>query len=66
MKATPALSWTVLVLESDPHRVLEGLAIAAHAIGAAEGYLYIPRRVSAGGAITCTRRDPSRPATRLC
>ena len=29
------------VLESDPHRVLEGLAIAAYAIGAAEGYLYI-------------------------
>jgi NADH-quinone oxidoreductase subunit F len=30
-----------LVLESDPHRVLEGLAIAAYSIGAAEGYLYI-------------------------
>ena len=30
-----------LVLESDPHRVLEGLAIAAYAIGATEGYLYI-------------------------
>ena len=30
-----------LVLESDPHRVLEGLAIAAHAAGASEGYLYI-------------------------
>ena len=30
-----------LVLESDPHRVLEGLAVAAYAIGAAEGYLYI-------------------------
>jgi len=30
-----------LVLESDPHRVLEGLAIAACAIGAREGYLYI-------------------------
>jgi NADH-quinone oxidoreductase subunit F len=29
------------VLESDPHRVLEGLAIAAHAIGAGEGFLYI-------------------------
>jgi NADH-quinone oxidoreductase subunit F len=29
------------VLESDPHRVLEGLAIAAYAIGAVEGYLYI-------------------------
>jgi NADH-quinone oxidoreductase subunit F len=30
-----------LVLESDPHRVIEGLAIAAYAIGAAEGFLYI-------------------------
>jgi len=30
-----------LVLEADPHRVIEGLMIAAHAIGAAEGYFYI-------------------------
>jgi NADH-quinone oxidoreductase subunit F len=30
-----------LVLEADPHRVLEGLAIAAYAIGAVEGFLYI-------------------------
>jgi len=30
-----------LVLEADPHRVLEGLAIAAYATGAAEGCLYI-------------------------
>lgn len=30
-----------LVLEADPHRVLEGLAIAAYAIGAAVGILYI-------------------------
>jgi NADH-quinone oxidoreductase subunit F len=30
-----------LVLESDPHRVLEGLAISAFAVGAAECYLYI-------------------------
>jgi len=29
------------VLESDPHRVLEGLAIAAYAVGASEGFLYI-------------------------
>jgi bidirectional [NiFe] hydrogenase diaphorase subunit len=29
------------VLESDPHRVLEGMAIAAYAIGAHEGYLYV-------------------------
>ena len=30
-----------MVLESDPHRVLEGLAIAAYAVGAAEGFFYI-------------------------
>ncbi|HET9920794.1 MAG TPA: NADH-quinone oxidoreductase subunit NuoF [Ktedonobacteraceae bacterium] len=29
------------VLESDPHRVLEGMAIAAYAIGAEEAYIYI-------------------------
>jgi len=28
------------VLESDPHRVIEGMAIAAYAIGAASGYVY--------------------------
>ena len=30
-----------LVLESDPHRVVEGLAIAAYAIGATDGCFYI-------------------------
>jgi len=30
-----------LVLEADPHRVIEGLAIAAYAVGASEGYLYV-------------------------
>jgi bidirectional [NiFe] hydrogenase diaphorase subunit len=29
------------VLESDPHRILEGMAIAAYAIGAEEGYIYV-------------------------
>jgi bidirectional [NiFe] hydrogenase diaphorase subunit len=29
------------VMESDPHRVLEGMAIAAYAVGASEGYLYV-------------------------
>jgi bidirectional [NiFe] hydrogenase diaphorase subunit len=28
------------VLESDPHRVLEGMAIAAYAVGADSGYIY--------------------------
>ncbi len=29
------------VLESDPHRVLEGMALAAYAVGASKGYIYI-------------------------
>ena len=37
------------VLESDPHRVLEGMAIAGYAVGATQGYIYVPRRVPAGG-----------------
>ncbi len=29
------------VLESDPHRVLEGMALAAFAVGASEGFIYV-------------------------
>ena len=29
------------VLESDPHRVLEGMALAAYAVGASRGYVYV-------------------------
>jgi bidirectional [NiFe] hydrogenase diaphorase subunit len=29
------------VLESDPHRVLEGMTIAAYAVGASQGYAYV-------------------------
>lgn len=29
------------VLESDPHRVIEGMIIGAYAVGASEGYIYI-------------------------
>ena len=29
------------VLESDPHRLLEGMAIAAYAVGAERGYVYV-------------------------
>jgi bidirectional [NiFe] hydrogenase diaphorase subunit len=28
-------------LESDPHRVLEGMAIAAYAVGASQGFIYV-------------------------
>ena len=29
------------VLESDPHRVIEGMSIAAYAVGAEQGYIYV-------------------------
>lgn len=29
------------ILESDPHRVLEGMIIAAYAVGASQGYVYV-------------------------
>jgi bidirectional [NiFe] hydrogenase diaphorase subunit len=29
------------VLESDPHKVLEGMAIAGYAVGASQGYVYV-------------------------
>jgi bidirectional [NiFe] hydrogenase diaphorase subunit len=29
------------VMESDPHRILEGMAIAGYAVGASQGYLYV-------------------------
>ena len=29
------------ILESDPHRILEGMALAAYAVGAHEGYIYV-------------------------
>ena len=30
------------LLEGNPHQVLEGMIIGAYAIGAVEGYLYVP------------------------
>jgi bidirectional [NiFe] hydrogenase diaphorase subunit len=29
------------VLESDPHRILEGMALGAYAVGASQGYVYV-------------------------
>ena len=40
-RVTRARSWTAPCSECDPHRVLEGMAIAAYAIGANKGYVYI-------------------------
>jgi NADH:ubiquinone oxidoreductase subunit F (NADH-binding) len=32
-----------MILEEDPHALIEGLAIAAHAVGAGKGYVYLRR-----------------------
>ena len=32
-------------MEGDPHRVLEGMAIAGYAVGANYGYIYVPGRI---------------------
>jgi NADH:ubiquinone oxidoreductase subunit F (NADH-binding)/(2Fe-2S) ferredoxin len=37
----PGIGMHKSLLESDPHSILEGLIIAAYAIGAKEGYIYI-------------------------
>jgi len=42
------------VLEGDPHRLIEGMAIAAHAVGAERGYIYV--RAEYPLAITRLRR----------
>ena len=50
-----------MLLESFPYRIIEGMAIAARAVGADEGVLLHPGRVSAGGP-THGRSDRSLPA----
>jgi NADH:ubiquinone oxidoreductase subunit F (NADH-binding) len=49
------------VLEGDPHRVLEGMMLAAYAIGASKGFFYIraeyPLAISAS-SLPSSRRAP--------
>ena len=40
-KATRGAFMDRAVIESDPHRLVEGMAIAAYAIGATKAYVYI-------------------------
>jgi bidirectional [NiFe] hydrogenase diaphorase subunit len=40
-KAIPGAFMDRSVLESDPHLVLEGMAIAAYAVGADQGFIYV-------------------------
>ena len=51
------------VLESDPHRVLEGMAIAAYAVGASQGYIYC-RAEYPLAVEPAAQGDPRRPRKR--
>ena len=53
------------VLESDPHRVLEGMAIAGYAVGASQGYIYVRGEYPAGHQPAARRRS-SRPSGSAC
>ncbi len=54
-----------MLLESFPYRIIEGMIIAAHAVGAHGGYLLHPRRVSVGREAH-SRSHPSMRRTRVC
>ena len=53
------------LLEDDPHAVLEGLAIAAHAVGATSGYLYVRAEYPAARAAVARAVDEVRAAGAL-
>ena len=48
------------VLESDPHRVLEGMPIAAYAVGASAGYIYVRAEYPLGHQAPEDRHPPGR------
>ena len=58
-KAIPGAFMDRMILESFPYRVIEGLAIAAIAVGAHDGHLLHPPRVPARAASACARRSRS-------
>jgi Na+-translocating ferredoxin:NAD+ oxidoreductase RnfC subunit len=53
------------VLESDPHRVLEGMAIAAYAVGASEGFIYVRAEYPLAVASGC-KTAMRRPSATVC
>ena len=53
-----------MLMEGDPFMLIEGMTIAAHAVGASEGYIYI-RSEYPDAVATMRRRDRDRPRARL-
>ena len=50
-----------MFLEGDPHSVIEAMAIAAYAIGAKQGYVYVRAEYPFGGGAVKPRHGPSPP-----
>jgi NADH:ubiquinone oxidoreductase subunit F (NADH-binding) len=51
-----------ILLEQDPHAVLEGLAIAAHAVGASRGFIYLRREYPRAEAVLRAALAEAAPA----
>ncbi len=51
-----------VLLEEDPHRVLEGMLIAAYAIGAQQGYIYIRGEYPYAGLVMAQAIEAARQA----
>ena len=47
-------------MEGDPHRMIEGMMLAAYAVQAQEGYIYVRAGISTGSAQTADRYCPGR------
>jgi NADH-quinone oxidoreductase subunit F len=51
-----------ILMEEDPHRVLEGMVIAAYAVGASRGYIYVRGEYPAAFTILSEAVDAARAA----
>jgi formate dehydrogenase iron-sulfur subunit len=47
-----------LLMEGDPFALIEGMTIAAHAVGATEGYIYLRSEYPHAIAVRCARTSP--------
>ena len=48
------------LLEDDPHALIEGMLLAAYAVGARKGWIYLAQRISARRRQFCATRSPKR------
>ncbi len=61
-EAEPGTFKDRVIMEDDPHRILEGILIAAYAIGAEKGYMYIRGEYVYSYQVMKTALDEARKA----